>query len=44
MKVIGKDIRLERFLGNNRNVIITAVDHGTQMGAIPGLIDSACNG
>jgi DhnA family fructose-bisphosphate aldolase class Ia len=38
MRTIGKEIRLGRLFGHEKNLIITAVDHGTEMGTIPGLV------
>jgi len=39
MKTTGKEIRLGRFIPAGQNVVITALDHGAQMGAIPGVVD-----
>lgn len=39
MKTMGKEIRLGRFIPARQNVVITALDHGAQMGAIPGVVD-----
>jgi DhnA family fructose-bisphosphate aldolase class Ia len=39
MKTVGKEIRLGRFFDNNKNVVVTAVDHGAQMGTIPGIVN-----
>ena len=39
MQTVGKEIRLGRFFNNNNNVVVAAIDHGAQMGAIPGITD-----
>jgi DhnA family fructose-bisphosphate aldolase class Ia len=39
MKTVGKEIRLGRFFDSNKNLVVTAVDHGAQMGTIPGIVN-----
>ncbi len=41
MKTTGKEIRLGRFFNGDKNVVIAAIDHGAQMGAIEGITDLA---
>jgi DhnA family fructose-bisphosphate aldolase class Ia len=41
MKTLGKEIRLGRFFDGGKNVVIAAVDHGAQMGTIPGITNLA---
>ena len=39
MKAVGKNIRFGKVFDGDKNVVIAAMDHGAQMGAIPGLIN-----
>jgi DhnA family fructose-bisphosphate aldolase class Ia len=35
----GRDIRLQRLLGDNQNAVVVAIDHGQTFGPMPGLTD-----